>query len=84
MTAKLLDDCFVLDKDRLPHRDALAILKARVRPVVGVEDVALRAASGRYLAAPIRSPARSRRTTMPPWMAMPSRMGITIRSKARG
>jgi molybdopterin molybdotransferase len=56
MTAKLLDDCFVLDKDRLPHRDAVAILKARVRPVVGVEDVALRAASGRYLAAPIRSP----------------------------
>jgi len=25
MTAKLIDDCFVLDKDRLPHSEALAI-----------------------------------------------------------
>ena len=23
MTAKLIDDCFVLDKDRLPHGEAL-------------------------------------------------------------
>ena len=34
-SAKLIDDCFVLDKDRIPHSEALAILKARVRPVVG-------------------------------------------------
>ena len=31
--AKLIDDCFVLDKDRLPHHEAIAILKARIRAV---------------------------------------------------
>jgi molybdopterin molybdotransferase len=41
MTAKLINDCFVLDKDRLPHDDALAVLKSRVRPVVGTEQVLL-------------------------------------------
>ena len=50
MTAKLIDDCFVLDKDRLPHDEAIAILKSRVRPVVGVENVSLAEASGRFLA----------------------------------
>jgi molybdopterin molybdotransferase len=53
---KLIDDCFVLDKDRLPHREALRILKSRVRPVVTVEDVPLRAAAGRFLAKSIISP----------------------------
>jgi molybdopterin molybdotransferase len=56
MTAKLIDDCFVLDKDRLPHDEALAILKSRVRPVVGVEQVALAHAAGRFLAEAIASP----------------------------
>ncbi|HEY6921667.1 MAG TPA: molybdopterin molybdenumtransferase MoeA, partial [Methyloceanibacter sp.] len=56
MTLKLDDDCFVLDKDRLPHHEALAILKAGVRPVVGVEDVPLAEAAGRFLAEPIVSP----------------------------
>ena len=53
---RLDDDCFVLDKDRLPHHEALAILKARVRPVVGVEDVPLADAAGRFLAEAVVSP----------------------------
>jgi molybdopterin molybdotransferase len=56
MTAKLIDDCFVLDKDRLPHDEAIAILKSRVRPVVGVENVKLAEAAGRFLAEDIHSP----------------------------
>ena len=47
---KLLDDCFAHDKKRLRHAEALAILKERVRPVVGVELVALAEAAGRILA----------------------------------
>src|SRR5215510_12806451 len=56
MTAKLIDDCFVLDKDRLPHDEAIAILKTRVRPVVGIEQVKLADAEGRFLAAGVTSP----------------------------
>ena len=56
MTRKLADDCFVLDKDRLPHGEALAILKSRVRPVVDVEEVTLDNAAGRYLAEAIVAP----------------------------
>ncbi len=53
MTAKLIDDCFVLDKDRLPHREAIEILKARVRPVMDTEQVPLATAAGRFLAEPV-------------------------------
>lgn len=56
MTAKLIDDCFVLDKERLPHREALAILKSRVQPVAGAEPVTLAEAAGRFLAEPVISP----------------------------
>lgn len=56
MTAKLIDDCFILDKDRLPHDEALSILKARVHPVTNTEDVPLADACGRFLAEPIVSP----------------------------
>lgn len=56
MTAKLIDDCFVLDKDRLPHHVALAILKSRVRTVVGTEEISLDEAAGRFLAKAIVSP----------------------------
>jgi molybdopterin molybdotransferase len=56
MTAKLVDDCFVLDKDRLPHQEALSILRSRVHPVVGTEKVPLANAAGRFLAEPIISP----------------------------
>ncbi|MGK2923008.1 MAG: gephyrin-like molybdotransferase Glp, partial [Methyloceanibacter sp.] len=54
--AKLIDDCFVLEKDRLPHQEAIGILKARVRPVTGTEQVPLAAACGRFLAVPLDSP----------------------------
>ena len=54
MSLKLADDCFFHDKDRIAHSAALAILKSRVRPVVGAEDVPLEAAAGRFLAAPGR------------------------------
>jgi len=54
--SKLIDDCFILDKDRLPHQEAIGILKARVHPVTGTEQVALAEASGRFLAEPVVSP----------------------------
>jgi molybdopterin molybdotransferase len=56
MSTKLVDDCFFHDKDRIPHSEALAILKSRVSPVVGPEDVPLESAAGRYLAAPVIAP----------------------------
>lgn len=49
-TRKLLDDCFLNDRDRLRHDEALAILSARVTPVAPAEKVGLLAASGRILA----------------------------------
>jgi len=56
MTLKLDDDCFVLDKDRLPHHEALAILEARVRTVASIEEVPLADATGHFLAEAILSP----------------------------
>jgi molybdopterin molybdotransferase len=56
MTARLRDDCFVLDKDRLPHDEALAILKSRIGPVVETEKIRLAEAMGRFLAASIVAP----------------------------
>ena len=56
MTLKLADDCFFHDKDRLPHDEALAILKSRVRSVVATEEVPLDGAAGRYLAESIVAP----------------------------
>ena len=52
----ILDDCFLHDKDRLRHDEALAILKAAVAPVVGTQTVRLEEASGRVLAEPVNSP----------------------------
>jgi len=50
--SKLLDDCFLHDKDRLRHGEALAILQQRIRPVAVGESVSLAEAAGRILAAP--------------------------------
>ncbi len=50
MTRKLLDDCFLHDRDRLKHAEALAILRERLSPIAGVESVALDVAVGRILA----------------------------------
>ncbi len=56
MTRKLLDDCFLHDKDRLTHDEALAILTGRLRPVVGTERVALAEANARILAETVIAP----------------------------
>ncbi|WP_349360394.1 gephyrin-like molybdotransferase Glp [Stappia sp.] len=53
---RLIDDCFLHDKDRLRHADALAILKARVAPVVGTETVPLARAAGRRIAQTVTAP----------------------------
>ncbi|MXN67402.1 molybdopterin molybdenumtransferase MoeA [Stappia sp. GBMRC 2046] len=53
---RLIDDCFLHDKDRLKHADALAILKERVSRVVSGEAVPLEAAHGRLLAEDIHAP----------------------------
>ena len=47
---KLIDDCFLHDRDRLRHGEALALLKARVAPVTGIETLPLVDAAGRMLA----------------------------------
>ncbi|WP_343068626.1 gephyrin-like molybdotransferase Glp [Kaustia mangrovi] len=53
---RLLDDCFLHDRDRLRHEEALALIAERIRPVAGVEEVALEAAHGRILAEPVAAP----------------------------
>jgi molybdopterin molybdotransferase len=53
---RLLDDCFLTDKERLRHDEALAILRERVGRVVDTETVPLAAALGRILAETVTSP----------------------------
>jgi molybdopterin molybdotransferase len=53
---RLLDDCFLHDRDRLRHDDALKLLDDRLKPVAGLEDVPLAAALGRVLAEDIVAP----------------------------
>jgi molybdopterin molybdotransferase len=55
MASALIDDCFAHDPKRLPAAEALALLRARVRPVVGREIVPLAKAYGRILAEPVAS-----------------------------
>ena len=56
MPPKLLDDCFLHDKDRLRHDEALALLKGRIAPLSATERVALADAVGRVLAEEVRAP----------------------------
>ena len=53
---RLIDDCFLTDRDRLRHDEALAILRERIRPVVEAERLALSDAAGRILAETVTSP----------------------------
>ena len=53
MTRKLLDDCFLHDKDRLTHEQAIDLLRSRIAPISGHEKVPLKDAVGRALATPI-------------------------------
>ena len=55
-THKLLDDCFAHDKPRLRHEEALSILKQRIAPIAGVENVALVETTGRILSTDIAAP----------------------------
>ncbi len=50
------DDCFAYGGTMVGLAEALALLEARVRPVVGTEHVPLDRASGRLLAGPLVSP----------------------------
>lgn len=52
---RLIDDCFVHDKDRLRHADALALIKARVGPVADLETVRIEEAAGRILGEPVKA-----------------------------
>jgi molybdopterin molybdotransferase len=53
---KLLDDCFLHDKDRLTHAECLATITGRLTVVAATEEVPLAKASGRWLAADIVAP----------------------------
>lgn len=58
---RLIDDCFLHDKDRLRHDEALALIRERVSRVKDSETVSLEAAMGRILAEAVHSP-----RTVPP------------------
>ncbi|PCJ91272.1 MAG: molybdopterin molybdenumtransferase MoeA [Hyphomicrobiales bacterium] len=53
---KLLNDCFLHDKDRLRHDEAIAIILDQINAIAGTEIVSLEDASGRYLAKAVKSP----------------------------
>lgn len=53
---QLLDDCFLHDKDRLRHQDALDLLKDRVSSITEVETIPLSEASERVLAQTVTAP----------------------------
>ncbi|MEL6203539.1 MAG: gephyrin-like molybdotransferase Glp [Pseudomonadota bacterium] len=52
---KLLDDCFLNDKQRMRHDEVLQLLADRLSQVVGIEPVALFDAAGRICAEDIHS-----------------------------
>ena len=58
MTAnrRLLDDCFLHDRDRLRHDEAVALILERLSPVTEPEEVAVGDALGRILAEPVVAP----------------------------
>lgn len=53
---KLLNDCFLTDKDRLSHGECLEILTGRLSAVTGTEELPLVQTSGRWLGADIIAP----------------------------
>lgn len=52
----LADDCFVHDKDRMRHDEALGLLRDRITPVAGMETIALEDGLDRVLAASLVAP----------------------------
>jgi len=53
---KLSDDCFLHDKDRMKHSEAIALLKERMEAIVDVETTSLSEAYGRILAKDLTAP----------------------------
>lgn len=53
---RLLDDCFLHDKDRLTHAQALALLQDRLSPIADVEEVPLADAHRRIAAETVVAP----------------------------
>lgn len=53
---KLLDDCFLHDKDRLTHDECLATIAQRLRPVVQTQTLPLSDLAGRWLAQDVIAP----------------------------
>lgn len=53
---RLLDDCFLHDKDRLRHDEVLALLEERLSPVAQVQTLALEKAHGLVLAESVAAP----------------------------
>ncbi|MEE9313692.1 MAG: molybdopterin molybdotransferase MoeA [Rhizobiaceae bacterium] len=56
MPPSLINDCFLHDKDRLLHEEALAILKEHLTPIVGRESVLLENCFGRVVSQDILAP----------------------------
>ncbi len=56
MSRKLLDDCFLHDKDRMRHDDAVALILERMSQVADVETVPLSQAHRRVLAEQYAAP----------------------------
>ena len=53
---KLADDCFLHDKDRLKHNQALEILRSQMRTIADTEEISLEQANGRILAKAVSAP----------------------------
>ncbi|MFO1088976.1 MAG: gephyrin-like molybdotransferase Glp [Hyphomicrobiales bacterium] len=56
MSRKLLDDCFLHDRDRLKHDDAIDLIRTRLRRVADVEEAPLDRLAGRVLATDVAAP----------------------------
>ncbi len=53
---RILDDCFLHDRDRLSHDEAVALILERLSPVAGSETIVTHAALNRILAEDIVAP----------------------------
>jgi len=56
MNRRLIDDCFLSDKDRLTHNEALEILKSNVAPLTDVQTIQLDNALNRVLGEDVIAP----------------------------
>lgn len=56
MAPKQIDDCFLHDKDRLTHKEALNILKTNLSPLYTTDTININEADNRVLAEDIKAP----------------------------